>query len=318
MRSSAGGLLWWWRTPRYTGPERRKAPRWRPKPFRVLLVLLAMVVVGYASIVIWLMTQETRIVFQAGSVLGPARPAFSYAQIDVPRGDHARQFAWQMPATPAGNGPWVIFLHGNAANLASRVNIAHYRLLRDEGLAVLAPEYRGFSGLPGTPTEGGLAADARAAYDYVRGLGVPASRTVIYGWSLGSAVAIRLASEVPVAGVILEGAPSSIASIGQRQYPFFPIRLVMRNPFDSYSRIGRIRAPLLFLHSPEDAVVPFEEGRKLYDAANAPRTMVEVRGGHVNASEEDGATFRQAIAAFLARNGLASVAAREDRAAVAR
>lgn len=294
----------WWRTPRYTGPERRKAPRWRPRPIRLLLALLALVVVGYAAIVIWLMTQETRLVFQAGSVLGPARPAFSYAQIELPRADRARQFAWQMPAQAAIDRPWVIFLHGNAASIASRVNIAHYRLLRDEGLAVLAPEYRGFSGLQGTPTEAGLAADARAAYDYVRGLGVPATRIVIYGWSLGSAVAIRLAADAASAGVILEGAPSSIASIGQRQYPFFPIRLVMRNPFDSSSRIGRVRAPLLFLHSPEDAVVPFEEGRKLYDAATAPKVLVEVRGGHVNASEEDSATFRRAIGAFLARTGL--------------
>lgn len=267
-----------------------------------------MVVIGYASVVLWLMSQETRLVFQAGAVLGPSRPPFAYEQIELPRSDGARQFAWKMPAAVEGR-PWVLFLHGNASNLASNVNIAHYRLLRDEGLNVFAPEYRGFSGLDGTPTEEALAADARVAYAYLRDAGVPASRMVVYGWSLGSAVAVRLADEVEAAAVILEGAPASIAEIGQKQYPFFPIQLVMRNRFDSVRRIARIREPLLFLHSPEDAVIPYSEGRRLYDAATSQKTMVEVRGGHVHASEEDEALFRSSIAAFLARNGLADVRA---------
>ncbi len=294
-----------WHTPKYTGPERRKTRRWRPRPIRILLVLLALVVLGYAAVTVWLMSQETRLVFQAGAVLGPARPQFAYEQIALPRADGARQFAWRMPAADGQTDrPWVLFLHGNAANLASNVNIAHYTLLRSLGLHVLAPEYRGFSGLPGTPTEEGLAADARAAYQYLLDLGVPSSRIIIYGWSLGSAVGVRLAADVDPAAVILEGAPASIAAIGQQQYPFFPVRLVMRNRFESILRIGRIRAPILFLHSPEDAVIPFAEGRRLYDAATAPKTLVEVRGGHVHASEVDARTFRSAISAFLERNGL--------------
>lgn len=295
-----------WRTPRYTGPERRRAPRWRPKPVRVLLLLLAMAVVGYAGAVLWLMSQETRLVFEAGAVLGPARPPFAYEQIDLPRPDGERQFAWRMPAADPANGAWVLFLHGNASSIASGVNISHYRLLHDEGLNVLAPEYRGFSGLAGTPTEDGLAADARAAYDFLRRGGVPPQRIVIYGWSLGSAVAVTLAAEVEAAGVILEGAPASIVRLGQRQYPFFPISLVMRNRFESIGRIAQVREPLLFLHSPGDAVVPFDEGRLLFEAATSPKALVEVQGGHVHASEQDGRTFRTAIAAFLERSGLAA------------
>lgn len=297
-----------WRTPKYSGPERRKARRWRPRPIRILLVLLVIAAIGYASAVLWLMSQETRLVFQAGAVLGPSRPPFPYQQIDLPRTDGARQFAWKMPAA-APDRPWVLFLHGNASNLASNVNISHYRLLRDSGLNVLAPEYRGFSGLDGIPTEDALAADAQAAFAYLQQIGVPATRIVVYGWSLGSAVAVRLADEVEAAAVILEGAPASIAEIGQKQYPFFPIRLVMRNRFDSFRRIGRIREPLLFLHSPEDVVIPYAEGRRLYDAATSQKTMVEVRGGHVHASEEDEALFRSAIATFLDRNGLTGVQA---------
>jgi uncharacterized protein len=298
-------------SPQYKGPERRKTARWRPRPIRVLLTLLVLVALGYAGAVIWLMTQETRLLFQAGATLGPNRPPVPFEQIDVPRADGRRQFAWLMPRNASDGSPWVLFLHGNAATVASNVNISHYRLLRTAGLNVLAPEYRGFSGLEGTPTEDALATDARAAYDYLRGPGhVPASRIVVYGWSLGSAVAVRLAADVDEAAVILEGAPASIADVGQQQYPFFPIRLVMRSKFESFRRIDRIHAPLLFLHSPEDVVIPIAEGRRLYDAARGDKTFVEVRGGHVYASEVDESHFVSAISTFLGHHGLSPTAER--------
>ena len=147
---------------------------------------------------------------------------------------------------------------------------------------------------------------------------VPASRVVIYGWSLGSAVAVTLASGVESAALIVEGAPASLVDIGQQQYPFFPVRLLMRNPFDSIRRIDRVRAPILFLHSPEDAVIPIAEGRRLYDAARGDKTFVEVRGGHVNATTIDTQRFYGAIRSFLASHHLlpsddrASAAARQS------
>lgn len=299
-----------WAIPKYAGPERRRAARWRPRPLRVLLSLLVLVLVGYGIAVVWLMLQETRLVFEAGATLGPGRPPFPYEQIDLPRTDGARQFAWRILRDPADASPWVLFLHGNAATVASNVNIAHYRLLRSVGLNILAPEYRGFSGLQGPPTEEGLAVDARVAYDYLRGtLHVPPSRIAIYGWSLGSAVAVRLASEVDEAAVILEGAPASIADIGQQRYPFFPIRLILRSKFDSFRKIGRIGAPILFLHSPEDQIIPIREGRRLYDAAPGKKTFVEVRGGHIHASEVDGERFAAVISDFLQQSGFTTAAA---------
>jgi uncharacterized protein len=294
-----------WRTPKYTGPERRQTTRWRPRPFRVLLSLLLIVVLGYTGAVLWLMRQETRLVFQAGATLGAARPDFPYAQVDLPRADRARQFAWVMTRGESDAGPWVLFLHGNAANIASNVNISHYRLLKSLGLNVLAPEYRGFGGLDGVPTEAALEADARVGYEYLRVTrGIPASRIVIYGWSLGSAVAVDVASQVDQAAVILEGAPASLVDIGQHRYPFFPVRLIMRNQFESIRQIDRIRSPILFLHSPDDAVIPIAEGRRLFEAARGDKMFVEVLGGHVHASEVDASHFYDAIAPFLKQHGL--------------
>lgn len=270
---------------------------------RLLAAVGILAIVLYVGAMAWLVARETTLIFQAVGTLGDRRPALPYEQIDGPPVEGSPQpqaRAWLLPsAKPAEPATWVIFLHGNGANIASRMNIVHYERLRELGLHVMAPEYRGFGGVPGTPTEAGLTEDARRAYDTLRrDKQADPRRIVIYGWSLGSAVAVALASQVEEAAVILEGAPASIVAIGQRRYPYFPIRLLIRNPFESINRIDKVGSPLLFLHSPDDAVIPIEEGRRLFAAAPAPKQFVEVSGGHVYASEKDPQFFR-AVRAFL-------------------
>jgi uncharacterized protein len=290
--------------PRYTGPERRKRPRWRPRPIRVLIILLLFSAVGYAVAVMWLIGRETQLVFQAGNTLATGRPAFPYEQIDVPRTDGVRQFAWVMRTADLDSGPWVLYLHGNASSLASQVNIAHYRVLHSAGLNVLAPEYRGFGGVPGAPTEAALQADARAAYDYLRNVRhVPPHAIVIYGWSLGAAVAVDMASRVPPAALILEGAPASLVDLTRRRYPFFPLRLFMRSSFDSIRKIGEIPAPILFLHSTDDEVIPISEGRRLHEAARGAKMFVELKGGHMGAIDQSAGVLEHAVRTFISTYG---------------
>lgn len=289
--------------PMSTAPAPPPRARRRASPARVAVALGVLLASAYGGAVLWLVTQETRLVFQAGRPLGEARPAFPFEQVDVPRADGARQIGWVMRHPDAQ--AWVLYLHGNSATIASRVNIARYRGLRSLGLNVFAPEYRGFGGLPGEPSEAGVAADARAAYQYlIDGIGAPPSRVVVYGWSLGSAVAVRLASDVRPAAVILEGALASAADLGQMMYPLLPVRAIIRNPFESIRRIGRVQSPLLFVHSPDDTVVPIAEARRLYDAARAPKRFVEVRGGHIRANEVDAEVFFGAVRRFLDEHGL--------------
>ncbi len=275
---------------------------------RLRLALIALVAIAsgvYAAAVVRLMTQETELIFHTELAKADTKPPFAYEQVDLPRTDGARQFAWRMEREqPGSNGDtgatWVLFLHGNASTVASRMNVKHYTRLHELGLNVLAPEYRGYNGLEGVPSEAGVAADARAAYDYLRDrMRVPAERVVIFGWSLGAAVAVGLASTVDARAVVLEGAPASIVDIGQARYPMFPVRWIIRNPFNAIERVGGIRAPLLFLHSPDDTVVPLREGRRLFDAAPSPKTFVEVRGGHIESSEIDRDAFYGAVRAFL-------------------
>lgn len=270
---------------------------------RVLAGAIALVALAYCGAMIWLVTQETRLLFQATPAMGDRRPAPPFEEHDEAAAEGTSQPSariWLMRApSGAADEPWVIFLHGNASDIASRLNILHYERLRALGLNVMAPEYRGYAGVAGVPTESGLAEDARHAYDFLRrDQHVPPGRIIIYGWSLGSAVAVNLASHVDEAAVILEGAPASILAIGQRRYPYFPIGLLIRNPFQSISRIDAVGSPILFLHSPEDAVIPISEGRRLFDAARPPKEFVEVQGGHVYAVERD-PQFFVAIRDFL-------------------
>lgn len=267
---------------------------------RALIAVGTLAIFGYLGAMVWLVSQETRIVFDSGRPLGDLRPAAPFEEVWVDRGEDPRQRLWLLRAAadPAFR-PWVLYLHGNASNIASRMNILHVEKLRALGLNVLAAEYRGYGGMDGAPTESGLNADARSAYDFLRGqIGADPRRIVVYGWSLGSAVAVDLVSRVDEAAVVLEGAPASLVAIGARRYPYFPIRMLIRNPFESILKIDKAGSPILFLHSREDAVIPFEEGRKLYAAAAGPKQFVEVTGGHVYSSERD-PRFFPAVRAFL-------------------
>jgi uncharacterized protein len=266
----------------------------RITPRRAIVALLLLGVVVYGAAVAHLMSQETELIFRTAAARADRRPSMPYRQVEIPRADGARQFGWEIPAP--GADIWVLFLHGNASTIASRMNVAHAERLHALGVNVFAPEYRGYHGLDGVPSEAGVIADARAGYDYLRNqLRVAPDRLAIFGWSLGAAVAVNLASDVDARVVILEGAPASIVDIGQQRYPMFPIRWIIRNPFHAIHHVAKIRAPILFLHSPEDTIIPFTEGKRLFNAALAPKKFVEIKGGHVESSEVDREVFYGAV-----------------------
>lgn len=260
---------------------------------RVLFALLVLALMAYSGAIVWLIANETRLVFEAGQPLGTERPSAPFEEISLPGNAGPRELIWVMRASSSPDTrPWLFFLHGNASNIGGRLNILHYERLRSLGLNVVTAEYRGYAGLEGVPTERGIESDAHEAYAQICGsLHLDPHRIVIFGWSLGSAVAVDLASRVHPAAVILEGAPASIVAVGQERYPLFPIRLLMRNPFESIRKIEGVTAPKLFLHSRGDEIVPMAEGRRLFDAAPPPKKWVEVTGGHVYAAEKDPAFF---------------------------
>jgi pimeloyl-ACP methyl ester carboxylesterase len=229
----------------------------------------------------------------AGSAAG-TRTAPPTARVDAaqPRGGAS-------PAPPLT----VLFLHGNAGNISHRFD--KVALLHELGADVLLFDYRGYGLSGGRPSEQGTYRDGRAAYDYlVQERGLDPRRIVLFGESLGSAVAVELASRLPVGGVVLEEAFTSVPDAAQHLYPFIPVGWIVRNRYDTLSRIGRVEAPLLLLHSRDDEYFPLAQARRLLAAAHAPRRLVELRGGHNEAFMVSGATYRRALGEFLA--GLAA------------
>jgi dipeptidyl aminopeptidase/acylaminoacyl peptidase len=156
---------------------------------RALILVGILAIVGYAGAVIWLITQETRLVFEAGRPLGALRPAAPFEDVKIERAEGPRQRLWIMrTAADSETRPWLLYLHGNASNVATRLNILHCERLRALGLNVLAAEYRGFGGMEGVPTEAAINRDARSAYDYLRQqLHADPRRLIVYGWSSRSA-----------------------------------------------------------------------------------------------------------------------------------
>ncbi len=207
--------------------------------------------------------------------------------------DGERLVAWWKPPQPGRT--LVLYLHGNASSLWGLRE--RMRALGATGRGVLVVAYRGYSGSTGSPTEEGLRHDARTAYEWARN-GYEPSRIVLYGESLGSAVAVRLATERPVGGVILDGAFTSAAAVARLAYWYVPVSWLMRDQFRSVDLIGGLKAPLLALHGDADATIPLRFGEELFAAAPAPKQFVRLPGaGHGAVLENGGAA---AVEAFLA------------------
>lgn len=205
-------------------------------------------------------------------------------QIQITTEDGLDLFAWAQPPSMEGQ-PWVVLFHGNAGTLGSRGYKA--KVFLDAGFGVLLAEYRGYSGNPGTPTESGLLMDARAALAYLANLGGAGQNLVLYGESLGTGVATAMAVEAaghgkPVRTVILEAPFTSTVDVGAGHYPFLPVSLLMKDRFDSLSKIKDLQAPLFIIHGDQDWTVPQKLGRKLFEAAMEPKVAKWVEGARHN------------------------------------
>jgi hypothetical protein len=209
------------------------------------------------------------------------------------------------PAGPSSaTAGWILYLHGSGGNVGVRGYNEAWAKFRRLGLGVLAVDYRGFGESGGRPSEAGCYRDATAAYNYLTiRLGVPASRIVIYGYSLGSAVAIDLATRVPAAGLIVEGALLSVPARGAELYPFLPVNWMARNRFASVDKVASVRMPKLFIHAREDAEIPIAHGRKLFELASPPKYFQDVAVGHQTASQVD-PQFFAAVARFIVGLGV--------------
>jgi fermentation-respiration switch protein FrsA (DUF1100 family) len=250
---------------------------------RVGIILLVVAAVLVAPIGLLWAFQRRLIYLPAPRTVPPAASVLPGAEeVTFETADGLRLGGWFVPAE-GREAPRtaVLVCNGNGGNRSLRAPLAV--ALARMGLHVLVFDYRGYGGNPGQPTEAGLAADARAALDYLVGRPeVDPARVVYFGESLGAAVALRLATERPPAALVLRSPFASLAEVGQLHYPLVPVSLLLRDRYDSAALAGRLAAPLLVVAGGRDRIVPASHSRRLFAAAPQPKRLVVVDGADHN------------------------------------
>ena len=163
----------------------------------------------------------------------------------------------------------ILFLHGNAGSLQNRIHKINHIKNIDVNLLIFA--WRGFSGNDGIPTEKGLYKDAKGAVAWLKSEGINEKNIILYGESLGTGVAVEIAQNKNFAGIILESPFTSMIDIAKDKYPFLPVRLLLKDKYESESKIKNIKIPILIMHGKVDNIVPFYMGKKMYKLANEPK-----------------------------------------------
>ena len=203
--------------------------------------------------------------------------------------------SWYVRASTPG-APTVVFFHGNAGDIGNHLPYAKFLIA---GYGLLALEYRGYGGNPGSPSETGLIEDGRTALAFLKTQGIPDSNIVLFGESLGTGVAVQLAAEHHVRAMILRSPYTSIAEVAAIQLPYLPARWLVRDKFDSLAKIGLNTAPLFVFHGDADTLIPMALGRELFEAAPEPKTWLTIPGtGHNDVQTPEA---ERAVLDFLAK-----------------
>lgn len=245
----------------------------------ILKTILAILLVAYAGIAAAMYVLQREMIY----VRDAARTAPADAGLpDVierfyDTADGEKIVMWYAKAKP--DQPTLLYFHGNGGALeVRRERMAKY-IARGRGMLMMA--YRGYSGSTGAPSETAIVSDAKQAYRTLIADGIKPDEIILYGESLGAAVAVQVAAELPVRGVVLDSPFNSLVDRAKWSYPWLPIRLLLKDQYLSDTHIKRVHAPVLVLHGALDEVTPVEMGRVLFDAANAPKELVVLEGaGH--------------------------------------
>ena len=272
---------------------------------RLLLVFVGMAIVLYVGFSLMLFLLQDRLVFlphMPGRALETTPEALnlSYENAWIGTEDGERLHGWFVPADSSRGT--LLFFHGNAGNISHRLQ--SLLIFNRLGLDVLMVDYRGYGQSSGSPGEQGTYLDARAAWDYLVGeRGVEGDRVVIFGRSLGGAVGAWLASrdDVSPAGLVVESTFSSGLDMGRRLYPVLPVRLITRIDYPVKDYVTTVEAPLLVIHSRDDEIIPFDMGRAVFDAANGPKSFLELSGDHNAGFWLSRETYVPALDDFLTR-----------------
>ena len=264
----------------------------------IIGTVLFIVVTVYGSFCLYLFLMQGRMIFYpTGKLMAtPADIGLDYESVTLSTSDHVKLHGWFIPATEEGGA--LLFFHGNAGNISHRLD--SLKIFHDLGLSTLIIDYRGYGRSQGSISEQGTYLDGEAAWNYLSETRkIPEQEIVVFGRSLGAAIAAYIASRKNPAALILESAFTSIPDMGAKLYPYMPVRVLSRFQYDARKALQSVSCPVLIVHSPHDDIIPYENGQKLYSSAREPKKFLEIRGGHNEGFLVSGRIYREGISKFV-------------------
>lgn len=271
---------------------------------QTLAAVAGLVLLGYGLVILFVFFSQKRLLYfpdlpsrKVGAT--PAAIGLDFQEVWLTCPDTTRLHGWYIPG-PAGKGMarTLLFCHGNAGNISHRLD--SIRIFHNLGLAQFIFDYRGYGRSQGVVSEPGTYMDAETAWHYlVQERGVAPGQIILFGRSLGGAVAAHLASLHPVTALILESTFTSIPDLAAELYPLLPVRWLSRYRYNTLSRLVDISCPILVIHSREDEIIPFSHGRQLSRASGTSGQLLEIRGGHNDGFLLSGQEYSNGLARFL-------------------
>jgi fermentation-respiration switch protein FrsA (DUF1100 family) len=263
--------------------------------------LLAVLATAYGALLLLLYFNQASMLFlpdvpTRSIEATPTAIGLEFEPVAIITEDKMRLDAWFLPA-PSGRGT-VLFFHGNAGNISHRLDTL--ALFNRLGLDTLIFDYRGYGRSEGKPSEAGTYLDAEAAWRYLTVQREIAPRQIVlFGRSLGGAVASHLAARHTPGALILESSFTSIPDVAAELYPYLPARWLATIRYNVKADLATVSCPVLVVHSRDDEIIPYTHGRRLYEAAPEPKRFLEIRGGHNEGFVVSGQTYSQGLGEFL-------------------
>jgi len=255
----------------------------------------------YGALCIYLFLMQAKLLYYPNIpsrklTASPADIGLEYESVSITTSDGVTIHGWFVPVKQE-RGTLLLF-HGNAGNISHRLD--SLKIFHELGLSIFIIDYRGYGRSQGAISEQGTYLDAESAWNYLTEIRkIPAQQIIVFGRSLGAAIAAYVASRQSPGALILESAFTSVPDMAAKLYPIFPVRLLSRFQYNTKKMLRSVSIPVLIIHSPDDEIIPFENGLQLYESAGEPKDMLKIHGGHNEGFWISGRTYIEGIGNFI-------------------
>jgi pimeloyl-ACP methyl ester carboxylesterase len=271
-----------------------------PAVLRGLKSALTIVIAVYVGLTAYMFVFQARYIYFPWAEIQatPADINLDYEDVWLDTADGGRVHGWFIPAKAEKARGCVLLCHGNGGNISHR--LTSIAIFHELGLATFLFDYRGYGQSPGRPSEKHTYADAEAAWNYlVSEHQFAPHEIVLFGRSLGGAIAAHQASKQPPGLLVLDSSFTSIVDMGRELYPYLPVGLLARYRYNTRQYLRQVKCPVLIIHSREDEMINFQHGLALYEAAPEPKRFIEIRGGHNTTLDITGQAYVEMLEAAL-------------------